>query len=103
ILQENPCYTSTVVIAELSDKYAAEQHDFWGDDLEFIRTNSIVVPFDTELAANAGKIKHTVRKKYKNNFSLIDAGILATSIRLNAMTLTGDYHFKLLKNVEYLG
>ena len=103
VLENQSCFTPTIVIAELSDMYSKEHYSFWEKDLNFILENSIVLQLNTEIASIAGKLKQTVRKKYKNNFGLADRIILATARTLNANVVTGDHHFKPLKNIEFIG
>ncbi|MBU2099664.1 type II toxin-antitoxin system VapC family toxin [Candidatus Micrarchaeota archaeon] len=102
LLENFRCFTPTVVIAELSDKYSRENYSFWSQDLQFISENSVLLNLDMQTASEAGKIKQLVRKKYKNKFGLVDAIILATAKKMNAKVVTGDKHFKPLENVEFL-
>lgn len=102
LLENFRCFTHTVVIAELSDKYSRENYSFWSQDLQFISENSVLLNLDMQTASEAGKIKQLVRKKYKNKFGLVDAIILATAKKMNAKVVTGDKHFKPLENVEFL-
>ncbi len=103
IIETKNCITPTIVVAELADKYGRENYAYFESDMEFIETNSILAELDNRIAKNAGKIKHAVRKQHGTNFGLVDAIIMATALSLEAKVLTGDYHFKQLKNVEYLG
>ena len=48
------------------------------------------------------KIKHELRKKIKN-FGLIDSILVAKQQELNCKIITGDSHFKNLKNVVFIG
>ncbi|MBI2598555.1 MAG: type II toxin-antitoxin system VapC family toxin [Candidatus Diapherotrites archaeon] len=100
-LETQECITPAIVVAELSYKYSTNNEDF-EKQLNFILGKSSIIDLNSELALSAGKIKKFVRKKYKNNFGLADAIILATARKINAKVVTGDHHFKLLKNVEFL-
>ncbi len=100
-LENQPCVTPSIVIAELSDKYSRDNNDFQ-KQIDFILGKSNVIGLNTKLAIDAGKIKQIVRKKCKNNFGLADAIILATAREQNGKVVTGDHHFKELKNVEFL-
>ena len=102
LLENMACFTPAIVIAELSDKYAREKYDFWEQDLQFIIENSSIIDLGKEIAAEAGKIKQAVRKKYKNNFGLADAIKLSTAKKINKQVDTGELHFKKIKNVEFL-
>jgi len=101
-IQNEKCFTPSIVIAELADLYSKKKYSFLESDVSFIKSNSEVVMLDSEIAINSGKLKQLIRKKYKNNFGLADAIILSTARKIKATILTGDYHFKPLKNVEYL-
>ncbi|HLC92747.1 MAG TPA: type II toxin-antitoxin system VapC family toxin [archaeon] len=96
------CITPTIVIAEIADKYSKENYKYFDSDMEFIETNSTVMELNRDVARAAGKLKQAVRKEYKTNFGLADAIVLATARSANAVVVTGDYHFKKLKNVEYI-
>ena len=102
IIENGGAYTSTVVLTEVSYWYSKQGVKFQ-DRINFITTNSVVAHANEQIAVNAGKIKDFVRKKYKNNFGTIDALILATARSIKAEVITGDYHFKPLKNVHYIG
>jgi len=102
ILESQPCYTPSIVIAELSNKYSKENYIFWETDLQFIAENSSIIALDKEIANTAGRLKEAVRKEYKTNFGLADAIILSTARQINAKVVTGDPHFRELSNVEFL-
>ena len=102
VLENFNCFTPTVVIAEISDKYSREGYSFWDKDLQFILENSVLLDLDLHIASDAGKMKQLVRKKYKNKFGLADAIILVSARKINAKVVTGDKHFKPLINVEFL-
>jgi len=102
LLENEKCFTPTIVIAELSDKYSKEGYAFWEKDLHFIMANTTLVELDYETAEEAGKIKNVVRKKYKTNFGLADAIILSCARKVNAKVVTGDHHFEKLNNVEFI-
>jgi len=91
-----------IVVSEISDWYAKQNMDS-ASRLEFVKANSIIQEFDFETAKNAGIIKQHIRKKYKNNFGLSDAIILATARSLSAKVVTGDFHFKPLSDIEFIG
>jgi predicted nucleic acid-binding protein len=58
--------------------------------------NSQLVVVDEELSLQAGLLHCEMRKTAKD-FGLADAYVLATARRLESKILTGDPHFKLLK------
>ena len=102
LLGEGNCFTPMIVVSEISDWYAKQNMDS-ASRLEFVKANSIIQEFDFETAKNAGIIKQHIRKKYKNNFGLSDAIILATARSLSAKVVTGDFHFKPLSDIEFIG
>jgi len=63
----------------------------------FISLKSGILPLDETTADKAGKIKHWLRKKYKD-VGIIDAIILTHSLIAEARLLTGDTHLKSLEN-----
>jgi|TARA_Y100000031_G_C8142439_1_gene348270 predicted nucleic acid-binding protein len=67
-----------------------------------IRKNSLILPVLREHWIKAAKIKHELRKKIKN-FGLIDSILVAKQQELNCKIITGDSHFKNLKNVVFIG
>src|SRR3989344_5464952 len=76
-IEKGKCATSTITIAELSEKYIREGKDF-KDDLEFIFSKSKVVEINANLALLAGKINFENKKKIKN-WGMADSIILAVA------------------------
>jgi len=101
-LEEGSCATPTIVMAELSDVYEREKNNYWERDLAFIIYRTTVVNLDQNIAANAGKAKNLIRKKYKTKFGLADVIVLATAQELEAKVVTGDRHFEKLSEVVFL-
>jgi len=89
--------TSSIVIAELSEKYSREGRDF-EEDFNFIVSSAKIVDLSKELAISAGKINFENKKKIKN-WGMSDAIILATANLLGAKVVTGDEHFRNLNSV----
>ncbi len=87
--------TPTIVIAELSNKYARLKQDF-EPKLRFIILKSRTVPLDEETASLAGKINAERRIKV-DRWGLVDSIILATARLQKAGVVTGDEHFRDLK------
>lgn len=63
---------------------------------DVLLSNSQIVVVDEELSFQAGLLHCEMRKTAKD-FGLADAYVLATAKRLKSKILTGDVHFKLLK------
>ena len=87
--------TPTIVIAELSAKYARLKQDF-APKLRFIVLKSRTVALDEDIATLAGVI--SVERKIKvSRWGLVDSIILATARLQKANVVTGDQHFSDLK------
>jgi predicted nucleic acid-binding protein len=96
ILENNDdVYTCAVTLAEVVSKVARK-----GKDpkiaYDVLMSNSQVVIVDDELSFQAGLLHCEMRKNAKD-FGLADAYVLATARRLKSKILTGDAHFKPLK------
>lgn len=103
-LQYHSIATPTIVLAELSDYYERGKIRDWDRDMLFISSKTTIVDLTKDIAITAGQIKNIVREKYadKKHFGLADAIILATARKLTAKVLTGDIHFKNLKDAVLL-
>ena len=94
-IESGESITPTVVIAELSEKYARLKQDF-APKLRFIVLKSRTVALDEDTATLAGTIN--VERKIKvNRWGLADSIILATARLQKAHVVTGDQHFSDLK------
>lgn len=93
--ENNETYTCAVTVAEVVSKVARE-----GKDTEVaydvLLSNSKVINADEELSKDAGLVHAEVRKTEKD-FGLADAYVLATARKLKSKVLTGDPHFKNMK------
>jgi len=96
------CYTPSIVIAELSTKFEREnKQKEWEMFFKFIKNKSSIVPLDSNLANQSGKMKIELREKEKT-IGLADAIIYQTAINLNASLITGDKHFEDFPEIIYL-
>lgn len=88
-------YTCAVTVGEVVSKVARE-----GRDVEaayaVLLNNSQVVDVNEELSKQVGLLHCEMRKSMKD-FGLADAYVLATARQLKAKVLTGDPHFKGVK------
>ena len=91
------CATSSITIAELSEKYKRENKDF-EKDFHFIIARTKIIELDAEIALSAGEINF-VNKKNIKNWGMSDSIILATAKLFNSKVLTGDEHFRNLNSV----
>lgn len=78
------------------------------EDLDFdemytlVRNNSYILAITRDIWLIAAKIRELLRKTMPD-FGLMDALIVAKQKELNCKVITGDSHFKKLKNIIYLG
>lgn len=89
-------YTCAITLGEVISKVARE-----GRDTEaayaMLLSNSQIVNINEELSKDAGLLHCEMRKTAKD-FGLADAYVLATARMLKAKVLTGDAHFKSVKD-----
>ena len=93
--ENSEIYTCAVTVAEVVSKVAREGHDA-KIAYDVLLSNSQVVNVDEELSKTAGLLHAEMRKKEKD-FCLADAYVLATAKKLKSKVLTGDLHFKNVK------
>jgi predicted nucleic acid-binding protein len=96
ILENNDdTYTCAVTLAEVISKVARI-----GKDpkiaYDILLSNSQIIRVDEELSLQAGLL-HCEMRKIAKDFGLADAYVLATARRLKSKILTGDEHFKSVK------
>jgi len=93
-------YTCAVTLAEVVSKVARE-----GADAEIaydiLLSNSEVVNADATLSKDAGMLHAALRKSIPD-FGLADAYVLALARRIKAKVLTGDPHFRNIKEAILL-
>ena len=96
ILENNDAiFTCAVTLGEVVSKVARMGKDA-KVAYDVLLGNSQLVIVDEELSLQAGLLHCEMRKTAKN-FGLADAYVLATARRLESKILTGDPHFKPLK------
>jgi predicted nucleic acid-binding protein len=88
-------YTCSITLAEVISKVARE-----GRDVEktyaLLLGNSHIINADNEVSKQAG-ILHAQMRQTKKDFGLADAYVLATAKKLKSKILTGDEHFRNIK------
>jgi predicted nucleic acid-binding protein len=106
LLNNTECFTPSIVIAELSDKFHRENKlKDWGLLYKFIKNATQIIPLSDKLAFQSGQQKIKLREKQKpgeKKVGLADAIIYQTSLNHEAKLVSGDEHFKNIKNVLYL-
>jgi predicted nucleic acid-binding protein len=93
--ENNEVYTCAVIVAEVVSKTAREGRDFEAA-YDILLSNSQVVNVDEEVSKEAG-VLHSEMRKTKRYFGLADAYVLAIARRIKSKVLTGDLHFKGVK------
>ena len=88
-------FTLSICLMEIKNKYVREGHKFQ-DQIDFICDVSTIIDINKDIALKGAEIK----QKYK--LYTVDALIYAVSQLKKAILLTGDHHFKDLKNVKLL-
>lgn len=97
ILEEenSEVYTCAVTVAEVVSKTAREGKDFEAA-YNILVSNSQVVNVDEEVSKEAG-VLHSEMRRTRRDFGLADAYVLAVAKRIGSKVLTGDQHFKGIK------
>lgn len=93
--------TATITISELREKYLKESWNYFNEDLNFITSTALVVPLEKAVAISAGEINHAMKRAIKG-WGISDSIILATARLSSARVVTGDEHFKGLKETIFL-
>jgi predicted nucleic acid-binding protein len=88
-------FTCALTIAEVVSKAARKGKDV-KVAYEVLTNNSKIIYADEVLSFEAGQIHFEMRKTLKD-FGLADAYILATARKLQSKILTGDEHFRNMK------
>jgi predicted nucleic acid-binding protein len=96
IKENNQVFTCVLTIAEVVSKAARKGKDA-KIAYDVITNNSKVINADEELSLQAGLLHCEMRKSLKD-FGLADAYVLATARKLKSKVLTGDMHFKNVKD-----
>jgi len=93
--EKSGIYTSAVTLAEIISKVAREKQNV-ETVYNILVTNSDIIDVDEELSKETG-IVHAEMRKTKKDFGLADAYVLATARKLKTKILSGDPHFKSIK------
>lgn len=98
--ESNEIYTCAVTVAEVISKVSRE-----GRDVEVaynvLVNNSQIINVDEELSKETGLL-HSEMRKTEKDFGLADAYVLATARKLKSKVLTGDKHFRNVKEAVLL-
>ena len=96
----NDYYTCAITLAEVVSKVARMGKNA-KIAYDVLLGNSQIVDVDDELSLQAGLL-HSEMRKTSKDFGLADAYVLATARMLKAKILTGDPHFKSLKEATMI-
>jgi len=99
--QNNKFITLECCLAELRG-YCLKNKYHFDQILNIVKRNSFIFPVMANHWIEAGKIRFELRKKIKN-FGLIDAILLSKQKELDCKLVSGDYHFKNMKNIVFIG
>ena len=94
--QTTTIYTCAITIAEIVSKTARDGRDVEAA-YDMLLSNSQIIKLDEQISKQAGLFHFKMRQTNKD-FGIADAFILAAANKLEAKILTGDPHFKGLKN-----
>lgn len=94
--------TPTICLAEIYAKtLKAENRELAEKQRIFIKERSAIMPLDEATAIKSAEIDITMKRKIKG-WGLADSIIYATGLMKGAEIVTGDIHFKNLKNVIFI-
>jgi predicted nucleic acid-binding protein len=89
-------YTCAITVAEVISKTARDGRDAEAA-YDMLLSNSQIVNIDDQFSKNAGLL-HSKMRQTRKDFGIADAFVLAAANKLEAKIVTGDAHFKGLKN-----
>lgn len=94
-IESGKSVTPAVVLTEVVQKFKRENLDF-KPAVSFIDVKTQTASLNKKIAVTAGEIGHE-RKKIHKDWPIADSIILATARELKAKIVTGDEHFRDLK------
>jgi predicted nucleic acid-binding protein len=89
-------YTCAITVAEIISKTARDNQDVEAA-YNMLLSNSRIIKLDEQISKHAGLL-HVKMRQNSKDFGIADAFILAAANELEAKIITGDPHFKGLKN-----
>jgi predicted nucleic acid-binding protein len=98
--KSNEVVTNAVTAAEVVSVFSRRDKDT-SKALEAMRGLSVLHIVDEHVAEETGLV-HSEMKKKMRDFGLADAFVVASARQLNAKIVTGDPHFRNMKNVLFL-
>jgi predicted nucleic acid-binding protein len=93
--QENKIFTHIFSLAEISSRLTRAGAEY-SKSISVIISDSEIIETSPEISARAGELHANMRKEIKD-FGLVDAFILLAAKEMGAKILTGDPHFRHIK------
>lgn len=94
--------TPTICLAEIYGKtMRVENWDLAEKQRIFIKEKSLLAPLDEAIALEAARVQNKMKKEI-DGWGLADSIVYATGLVKSAEFVTGDEHFKKLKNVVFI-
>ena len=97
---KNKFITLECCLSELFGFCLKDNQDFQ-EAYELIKANSVILPVMVKNWMEAARIRFELRKNIAH-FGLIDAILVSKQKELKCKIVSGDPHFKTLKNIVYL-
>jgi predicted nucleic acid-binding protein len=94
--------TPTICIAEIYTKtLKMENLELAEKQRIFIKEKSSIAPLDEQIAVESAKVNLKMKKEIEG-WGLADSIVYATALIKKAQVVTGDQHFKKLKNTIFI-
>jgi predicted nucleic acid-binding protein len=94
--------TPTICLAEVYAKtLKAENQELAEKQRTFIKEKSAIAPLDEPIAVESARIQIKMKKEI-DGWGLADSIVYATALLKKAEVVTGDEHFKKLRNVLFI-
>jgi predicted nucleic acid-binding protein len=94
--------TPTICLAEVYGKtLKVENQELAEKQRTFIKEKSALAPLDEQIALETAKLNVRLKKEI-DGWGLADSVVYATALVKKAEVMTGDEHFKKLKNVIFI-
>jgi predicted nucleic acid-binding protein len=94
--------TPTICLAEVYAKtLKVENEELAEKERAFIKEKSALATLDEPIAVECAKVQNKMKKEV-NEWGLADSIVYATALLKKAEVVTGDKHFKRLKNVIFI-
>ncbi len=94
--------TPTICLAEIYAKTLKVENEELAEKQKiFIKERSVIQPLDEIIAVESAKVQNKLKKEI-DGWGLADSIVYATATVKKAEVVTGDQHFKKLKNVVFI-